>query len=389
MRSVSSRFFINPVRNPFLWTFIAAHSFVAVFLGKIYAFAPDEMGYLTIYRATYERGFSTASILGWSNSQTLVLRTFYLPARGLEAIGIPDYLAIRFLALSLICTGFYFLTQQRERVAFPFLLIGNLILFETKSYLFLLVLLSSLVSIILLLIRRRRGIARYGYVVIALILPLVINPAGAKYLSDGIKGQLTSISATGGSSIATVTASNATAASENVATTASGLRSALTSQPQSLFSRTLRGLGMGGAAEPSPNSGSSQTPEPPSTYNTSRLNVSPARFGNPVTFLLRSAGFLFTPFPFIDNGSLFLNIAALESPFWWFLYVGFGVALWRRFGRKRVDELTIFLLSFTALFVLFSAFTEINVGTMARHRSVLVIPMLYLILATPKERYSN
>lgn len=441
MGSVSSRFFINPVRNPLFWTFIAAHSFVAIFLGKIYAFAPDEGGYLTIYRATYERGFSTASILGWSNSQTFVLRVFYLPAKGFEAIGIPDYLAIRFLAigtssiavylllclltrfrsrkistllavilltpslflwmslglresfiylsLSLICTGFYFLTVQRERVAFPFLLIGNLILFETKSYLFLLVLVSSLASTIFLMIRRRGGIARHRYLVIALVLPLVLNPQGVKYLSDGVKGQLTYISTTGSSSISTVTASNATAASENVATTASGLKSALTSQPNSLFTRTLRALGIGGEPKPSPSPGSSLTPEPPSTYNTSRLNVSPARFGDPITFLSRSAGFLFTPFPFIDNGSLFLNIAALESPFWWFLYLGFGLALWRRFGKSKFDELTIFILSFITLFVLFSAFTEINVGTMARHRSVLVIPMLYLILASPQERFSK
>ena len=284
-----------------------------------------------------------------------------------------------YLSLSLICTGFYFLSQRRERTAFPFLLFGNLFLFETKSYLFLLVIISSVIAIIFLLIRRSIGISRYGYLVIALILPLVINPSGVKYLSDSIKGQLTSISKTGSASISTVTKSNATAASENVATTASGLKSALTSQPKSLFSRTLKGLGIGSGATPG------GTLARPSNYRTARLNVSPAKIGNPISILQRSAGFLFTPFPFIDNGSLFLNIAALESPFWWLLYVGFGVALWRRFGRKTIDELTIFVLGFTTVFVLFSALTEINVGTIARHRSVIAIPILFLILATPKK----
>lgn len=419
----SSKFFINPLRSPLLWIFLLAHTFVAIFLGKIYAFAPDEAGYLAIFKQTYNKGFSTAVILGWSNSQVFILRIFYLPAEAMVSVGLSDYLAVRFLAigtsaiavylmlclfkscnvrriprflplilltpslflwmtlglresfiylsLSLICTGFYFLTQRRERTAFPFLLFGNLFLFETKSYLFLLVIISSVIAIIFLLIRRSKGISRYGYLVIALILPIVINPSGVKYLSDSIKGQLTSISKTGSATISTVTKSNAAAASENEATTASGLESALTSQSNSLFSRTLKGLGMRGAATPS-------------KYRTARLNVSPAKISNPISILQRSAGFLFTPFPFIDNGSLFLNIAALESPFWWLLYVGFGVALWRRFGRKTIDELTIFVLGFTTIFVLFSALTEINVGTIARHRSVLVIPILFLILATPK-----
>ena len=424
----SSKFFINPLRSPLLWTFVLTHAFVAIFLGKIYAFAPDEAGYLAIFKHTYNKGFSTAVILGWSNSQVFILRIFYLPAEGLVSVGVSDYLALRFLAigtsaiavylliclyksfnvrrmprflplilltpslflwmtlglresfiylsLSLICTGFYFLTQRRERTAFPFLLFGNLFLFETKSYLFLLVFVSSLTTIIFLLIRRSKGISRYGYLVIALILPLVINPSGTKYLSEGIKGQITSILKTGSASISTVTKSNATAASENVATTTSGLRSALRSQPNSLFSRILRALGLWSGATTG-------------KYKTARLNVSPAKISHPISILQRSAGFLFTPFPFIDNGSLFLDIAAFEFPFWCLLYLGFGVALWRRFGRRKIDELTIFVFSFTAVFVLFSALTEINVGTMARHRSVLVIPILFLMLATPKSVSHN
>ncbi|MDP1721542.1 MAG: hypothetical protein Q8L08_11225 [Candidatus Nanopelagicaceae bacterium] len=439
IEKTSPIFFINPVRSPLLWTFIAAHSFVAVFLGKIYAFAPDEAGYLEIYKHVYEKNFSTASILGWSNCQPLVLRIFYLPAKGLEIVGVPDYLAIRFLAVLtstfalylLICvyrsvgtaliprsivlafatpsvflwmslglresfvylglaitsSGFYLFSTKHDAPAFFFMFIGNLILFETKSYLFLLALISSVILIIVLFARRGNSLQRSGYLAMAVLLPLMINPQGVKYLSDSIKLQLDFISSTGGSSTASVADTNATSASESVATTVSGLKSALTSQPDSLFSRTLLGLGIKNEPTPVAIPGTPSTPAPVNTYDTSRLNVSPANFRSPLSIVARSAGFLFTPFPFIDNGSLFLNMASFESPFWWFLYIGFGLAVWRRYAKRKVDELTIFIFSFSALFVLFSAFTEINVGTMARHRSVLVIPILVLMLATPRKRF--
>ena len=95
----SSKFFINPLRSPLLWIFLLAHTFVAIFLGKIYAFAPDEAGYLAIFRQTYNKGFSTAIILGWSNSQVFILRIFYLPAEAMVSVGLSDYLAVRFLAI--------------------------------------------------------------------------------------------------------------------------------------------------------------------------------------------------------------------------------------------------------------------------------------------------
>lgn len=114
------------------------------------------------------------------------------------------------------------------------------------------------------------------------------------------------------------------------------------------------------------------------------MNVTQAHLRDPVSIVVRAGGFLFTPFPFIDNGSLFLDISSLEAPFWWFMYITFGIAVWRRFKRKEFDELAIFIISFIVLFTVFSALTEVNVGTMIRHRSVLLIPVLFLAIPLTK-----
>ena len=298
-----------------------------------------------------------------------------------------------YLALSMICVGFYLIGHERGRVGFLFLLFGNLTLFETKSYLFLLVAFASLLEIVFVLVARGKVKTLQGYVALAVILPTVINPLGVKYITDSIKGQVSSVSSTGRASIAVVAVTNAQSASENTATTTSGLSAAISSHPKSFLSMILKDLGFhksASSATPSPTH--TATPSPTkavSGYLTSRLNVTPAKIGSPISLVSRTVGFLFTPFPLIDNGSLFLNLASLESPFWWYLYAALGVALWRRYKRREIDGFAVFALSFSLLFILFSAFTEINVGTMARHRSVLVIPILYLIVTKYKQKARN
>ena len=429
----SRPFFFNPFKNRFLYLLIGSHVLLAVALGEIFAFAPDERGYLGIFHQVYQRGFSTASLLGWSNSQAFFLRVIYSPAKILTMVGVSDHLAIRilavttsgiavyllmcvskfenrfrvprhyqillftpsfflwmtlglresfiYLALSMICVGFYLIGYERGREGFVFLFLGNLIIFETKSYLFLLVACAAIAAVGSVLLGSAERKVIQGYVVLAVVLPAIINPLGVTYLSGSIRSQLSSLSAVGSTTISPVGDSNAQTASENTASTTAGLKSAISSHPDSVVSKILTGLGFTGE----------ESSTGPSTrhYLTSRLNVTPAHFSDPISIVSRTAGFLFTPFPFIDNGSLFENLASFESPFWWFLYIAFGVVIWRRVRHKAYDALFVFVLSFSIIFILFSAFTEINVGTMARHRSVLVIPLLYLTVASYKENYKE
>lgn len=425
-------FLFNPLKSRFLYLLVAAHVVLAVGLGEIFAFAPDEGNYLQVFQQVYRPGFNTASVLGWSNSQTFFLRVLYSPAKLMTMIGVPNYLALRFLAiatssiaiyllmcvsknqnrfrvpkhyrillftpslflwmtlglresfiylaLSMICVGIYLIINGYGKVGFIFLFFGNLTIFETKSYLFLLVAFAALIELGFVLIGSSKRKAIQGYVVLAIAIPAFLNPLGVTYLADSIRGQVSSLSLVGATSIAPVAKSNAQTASENPASTTAGLQSAFSSHPESVFSKLLSKLGFkSGNSSVGPSNSSTNH------YLTSRLNVTPAHFSDPISIVSRTAGFLFTPFPFIDNGSFFENVASFESPFWWFLYFAFGVALWRRMKSRTIDGFAIFVLSFSIVFILFSAFTEINVGTMARHRSVLVIPMLYLTVVSYKE----
>ena len=423
----SPKLFFNPLRSRFLWLTTGAHLLVAVALGQIFFFAPDEGGYLQIFKHTYISSFSTSSVLGWSNSQTYFLRIVYAPAKILSSLGVPDYLSIRvlaiftsmvaiyllmciyqfeshtgfpllaqfffftpslflwmtlglresfiYLSLSMICFGIFGMHRAMLPMGFTFLVFGNLILFETKSYLFLLVACASFVYLGFEFIKSKKvGVAQV-LVAAAVVLPVLLNPTGDSYLIASIKGTFTAVSSTGQVGLATVSDAQAHVASENAATTTSGLCQSISSHPEGKLSKTFKFLGFSkNCSSKVSGSGSGA-----SGYRTSRLNVEPARFGDPLSIAYRTSGFLFTPFPFIDNGSLFLNVAALESPFWWFLYIAFGVVIWRRVRYKAFDAVLVFIFSFSILFTLFSAFTEINVGTLARHRSVLVFPLFYFM----------
>jgi hypothetical protein len=93
----------------------------------------------------------------------------------------------------------------------------------------------------------------------------------------------------------------------------------------------------------------------------------------------RAIIFLFVPTPGKDNGSLFLNLQSLEFPFWLLMYMVIGASLFRNFIEKKLqlDILTVYIFIF--FFIGISSITEINIGTALRHRSILLIPSMYLL----------
>ena len=93
----------------------------------------------------------------------------------------------------------------------------------------------------------------------------------------------------------------------------------------------------------------------------------------------RAVTFLFVPTPGKDNGSLFLNLQALEFPFWLLMYMVIGASLFKNFSKRKfqLDILTVYVFIF--FFIGISSITEINIGTALRHRSILFIPSLYLL----------
>ncbi|MEI6096200.1 MAG: hypothetical protein WCR08_12205, partial [Gammaproteobacteria bacterium] len=116
-KSVSSSIFGHITKfitkNTLIVAFIAVHTLFAIFLGRLYALAPDEVGYIYTFNNVYTLpiGTSSQSGSGWITAPTLFLWVAYLPAKFLNMLGVPDYLSIRILSIFLASISLYLLLE--------------------------------------------------------------------------------------------------------------------------------------------------------------------------------------------------------------------------------------------------------------------------------------
>lgn len=89
--------------NKLISFFLISHILFALFLGRMFAFAPDEAGYLFTFNTVYTLPINTMAQTGsgWITAPTIFLWVAYLPAKILNVVGVPDYLSIRFLSILL------------------------------------------------------------------------------------------------------------------------------------------------------------------------------------------------------------------------------------------------------------------------------------------------
>ena len=118
--------------------------------------------------------------------------------------------------------------------------------------------------------------------------------------------------------------------------------------------------------------------------DTSSLNghiLTPGQIDNPFSMAWPAFVFLFGPFPFIGDPGLAAAVASYESPLWWLLYMALAFQFFR-FRRSRLfkDPTLILSVIFTLGFIAFSALVEVNLGTSFRHRSVLLVPIIFMFL---------
>ena len=116
--------------------------------------------------------------------------------------------------------------------------------------------------------------------------------------------------------------------------------------------------------------------------DTSSLNghiLEPGKISRPLTLIWPSFVFLFGPFPFIGDPGIAVGISSLESPLWWAFYA-FVIFQFIRFRKVKFlyDPQILFTLIFLAGEIAFSALVEVNLGTSFRHRSILLVPLVFL-----------
>ena len=118
--------------------------------------------------------------------------------------------------------------------------------------------------------------------------------------------------------------------------------------------------------------------------DTSSLNghiLTPGEINKPLSLLWPAFVFLCGPFPFVGDPGLAAAIASFESPLWWALYC-ILIVQFVRFRKTKfyVDPPMILAVIFTLGVIAFSALVEVNLGTSFRHRSVLLVPIIFMFL---------
>jgi hypothetical protein len=118
--------------------------------------------------------------------------------------------------------------------------------------------------------------------------------------------------------------------------------------------------------------------------DTSSLNghiLAPGKIDKPFSMVWPTFVFLFGPFPLVGDPGIAAAVASFESPLWWLLYMALAFQFFRFRGSKLLQDPTMILsVIFTLGFIAFSALVEVNLGTSFRHRSVLLVPIIFMFL---------
>ena len=159
----------------------------------------------------------------------------------------------------------------------------------------------------------------------------------------------------------------------------------LIDNPDSLFSRNLRLLNLDTKiqslwdekVQPGLTSETNQVGK-----DTSSLNghiFEPGEITDPLSMLWPALVFLCGSFPFIGNPGIAVGVSSFESPLWWAFYalVIFQFIRFRKVKFLR-DSQILFTLIFPAGEIAFSALVEANLGMSFGHRSVLLVPLVFL-----------
>jgi hypothetical protein len=107
--------------------------------------------------------------------------------------------------------------------------------------------------------------------------------------------------------------------------------------------------------------------------------LTPGDLNHPLSLIWPAFQFLCGPFPFIGDPGIAVFISSLESPVWWAFYV-LVISQFVRFRKVKFlhDPQILFTLIFLAGEIAFSALVEVNLGTSFRHRSILLVPLVFL-----------
>ena len=269
----------------------------------------------------------------------------------------------------------------------------------TKNYIFILFLFAFIATSVLFTILKPKRIVTHILILGIATMPLAFNPELAPAIKTYFNGQVTKVDTieigdinNDGRCDSFEPCANGKDNEEPIKYVATGgmtvhaLLDQLKGNPDTIMARIASAFGITAKLEAISKSAIVVETDKSVADNQKKLSLQQAGIKKPMQVLKSSTKFLLIPFILIDNGSLFLNIQSLETPFWLFIYGLFFVGLYQMARRRREFDYAVMMATLFALeFVVISALTEINVGTALRHRSLLLIPVLVIWVARKKQ----
>jgi len=435
-------------------------------LGRMYALAPDESGYLYTFNNLY--GESTDPNpqynSGWITAPKLFLWLSYLPAKILTMLGVPDYLAIRMLSIFLMLLSFLILrlrfanSEKRNLSNFIFIfffvpsiflwssvglretflfveiaailkgisllytksnkqgslliVLGSYGLISTKSYLWACFVVTIVICSLIFYVQKMNKRFMFKLVIASIILPLTMfaSTTSVYALSFIFQSDITETGKRSGESVtnlyidsagnATTTANPSSSGTDSQDTldspkriefrgdyTLIALHLYFTANPNSLLTKILSAVKIKAKVDSIWDEKiklglitlGSDVKEDTSSLNGQVLQ--PGIISEPLSMIIPAMNFLFGPSPFNSDAGLAVTIASFESPLWWLLYLTLLLQIikFRKFKFWEDPPLVVACI-FSLGVIAFSALVEVNLGTSFRHRSLLLMPIIFMFL---------
>ena len=467
------------MKSKIIWLYIASHVIFISVIGRFYALAPDEPGYLFAFNNIYGSAVENPQYnSGWITSPKFFLWIIYAPAKVLNMVGIADIFSIRLLSVLLGALSLYLLlgiNSSRSRFKFRTNLIISLSFFipsifiwtsiglrevfiiteisaflvgldkffngnrrhayillavssyglvATKYYLWGVLMVAVLISCLVFVVQKIKLLEVLRFLLASFVIPILIfsvtvstyslsfmlntdieatsQRSGDSIIEVTVSGDGSSNGSSSGSSNGSNNGSSngsnngssngSSNGSNNKVLTFHGdmtlvlLRDYIQIYPEAALTRILKIFGIDkkidqiwkekiqlGLVSKTNKVGD----------DTSSLNghiLEPASLKKPISLLQPAMIFLLGPFPLVGNPGLAVSVASFESPLWWLLYIALFFTLFvcrkdKIYKDPTIALATIFLLGEIAM----SALVEVNLGTSFRHRSIILIPLLFII----------
>ncbi len=426
------------LRSRLVIFFFLSHMMFAIFLGRMFAFAPDEEAYLYSFNNVYKLPITAEpqQNSGWIAAPTFFLWVAYLPAKILNLCGVPDYLSIRLLSIvittfslylllkmnqsikrvknnpekliffsffipsvflwtstglreafiifeiALFLTGLNYLFLNKTRVGISLLFTSSFGLLSTKPYLWIILMIALLIFLVANWILKSNRLYLIKLIAAGFIAPILLFASTASQSAINYIFSL-NIADAGVRSGDSVTQIDEVTFHGDF--TLISLHFYLLENPDSALSKVFRVLNLDEKVETLWDeklkagliSESKKVGKDTSSLNGHILK--PGLITEPWTMLWPAFVFVAGPFPFVGEPGIAAKVSSFESPLWWLLYL-LVICQFYRFRKSKLfrDPAILFTLIFLAGEIAFSSLVEVNLGTSFRHRSILLVPLVFL-----------